>query len=77
MYTHKDLPTLRREWSSRAIHRAEAIRLVVVPDELLDALEPRFGRSNAWAVLRTEGTVFVTVDGETVSGVLDEVPFVD
>ena len=70
VYTHRPLEHVQREWASRTIHRAEDIRVVFVPPELIDPLEPTLDRNNAWQVLRTEGVVYVTAAEATYSGSL-------
>jgi uncharacterized protein YaeQ len=72
IYTHKLLDPLLTEWRSRPVHRAEHIRLLPVPRELLEALEPTFARTNTWTLLRTEGVVYVTTGERTYSGALVE-----
>ena len=72
VYTHRDLAALQKDWTSRAIHRGETIRVISVRGPLLDALEPTFDRTNVWGLVRTDGTLYVTVGDETFSGAIRE-----
>lgn len=72
IYTHRELEHLHREWSSRAIHQAETIRVVCVDTDLLAALGETFDRTNTWELLRTEGVLYVTVNGTTHSGAVQD-----
>lgn len=72
VYTHKDIDRLVADLSARRIHEAERIRIVGVPAAVLDALEARLERSNAWTLLRTDGHLYVTAGAETFEGRLDE-----
>lgn len=70
VYSHRDPVALRQAWSGTTIHRADALRLVHVDQGLVDALGERLERRNAWQILRTEGVLYVTVDGDTFEGPL-------
>lgn len=73
VWTHKDPAQLRALWaSSRAIYGADNIRVTVVPPDLLEALTARLQRTNTWAILRSEGRVYVTIGDETLAGDLVE-----
>jgi uncharacterized protein YaeQ len=68
LYTHVDLALLRREASSRAIHRGEEIAVWRVEGSFLDALEAKVDRHTKLGLLRTDGALYVTVDDKTVEG---------
>lgn len=63
--TDKDAATLRKEWGSRAIHAADAIELLILPRGFVDQLAAVLGRNEAWVVSLVEGTLSVTVRGES------------
>lgn len=77
VYTHRDLDLLRKEWASRPIHAADEIRVVVVPERFLRALEPTFERNNHWSLTRTDGQVYVMIGGDTTFGVITETGVTD
>jgi uncharacterized protein YaeQ len=68
VYTHKDIAKVTGAWVGKTIHRAERIRVVGLPAEVVQPLAERLGRSNAWSVLRTAGQLYVTAGGETFEG---------
>lgn len=70
VYSHKDVPFLVAGWEQARIHRAETIRIFQVDAALVHGLVETLTRSFSWEVLRTDGTLFVTCDGETHSGPL-------
>jgi uncharacterized protein YaeQ len=69
VFTH-DLAALRREAATRAIHKAEAIEVFHITTALLDELEPLLGRNTKLEVVRTDGELYITVDGKSLSGPL-------
>jgi len=70
LFTHSDLALLRREAASRTIHKIEAIEVWRVDPALLDALEPKIERHTTLDVLRSDGALYVTVDGTTYDSAL-------
>ncbi len=70
MFTFAPLANLRREAASRAIHKVEAIEVWHVEPSFLDALEPKLDRHTSLEILRNDGTLYVTVDGAVVEGVI-------
>ncbi len=61
VYSHRDEPALRQAWAGADVYDAESIRVIMIDPALLVALEDVFDRRNAWQVLRTENTVYVSV----------------
>lgn len=72
VYVHKALSPWLEGVRDKAVHRAEQIEVVGVPPVFLDALGERLGRSNAWAVVHTQGELFVTIGEETLQAVLSQ-----
>jgi len=68
IYTHKSVDLVLAALDHQGVHRAEEIELVAIPAELLDLLCPRLGRKNSWELLRTEDTLYLTVDDLTLEG---------
>lgn len=70
VYTHHDAG---RYWASLAgtrIHRAEALELYGLDRALLAALVERLGRRTAFELSVTEGTLYLTLGGELLTGTL-------
>lgn len=63
--TDKDAATLRKEWGSRTIHAPDAIELVILPRGFVDQLAAVLGRNESWVVSLVEGSLSVTVRGES------------
>lgn len=70
LYTHAPLVQLQREAASRAIHRVETIAVWRVEGGFLDAIDPRIERNARLELMRNDGTLYVTVGGETIEGTL-------
>jgi uncharacterized protein YaeQ len=66
VFTH-DLNALRREASARTIHKAESIDVFHLDAAFLDSLEPRFGRNTKLEIVHTDGDLYVTIDGQSLS----------
>jgi uncharacterized protein YaeQ len=77
VFTHGDLALLRREAASRAIHKVEAIEIWRIDPALLDALERKVERHTSFDVLRSDGVLYVTVDGVTYDGAITQGTLVD
>jgi uncharacterized protein YaeQ len=61
LYTAADLEALRREASTRAIHRLETIEVYRLEPAFLDALEPEIQRTTSLELVRSEGVLYVTL----------------
>jgi hypothetical protein len=57
---------LLAELDGGSVHRADEITIVAFDPEFLDALCDQLGRNNRWELLRTDGVVYVTIDGTTL-----------
>jgi uncharacterized protein YaeQ len=68
LFTHVDPMLLRREASSRAIHKVEDIEVWRFEPSFLDALEPTIERSTKLEIARSDGRVYVTVGGKVIEG---------
>jgi uncharacterized protein YaeQ len=73
VYVHKPLSPWVESLSGKGIHRADAIDVVALPLELVDTLARKVTRNGAWTIVRTEGVLYVTVDGEPFEGALQHV----
>jgi uncharacterized protein YaeQ len=68
VYTHVDPALLRREASTRAIHRLDAIEVYRFDPALLDAIERVVDRDNDLEIVRSDGRLYVTVEGSVIEG---------
>jgi len=72
IYTWVDPETLRRE--AGAVHRAAEILVLHLPEAFLEDLGERVGRRTALELLHTEGQLYATVDGETLTATIGRSP---
>jgi len=70
VYVHKPLSPWLESVRDKGVHRAEHIELIAIEPSFLDALGERLGRNNAWAVVHSEGELYVTIGEETLHGKL-------
>jgi len=68
VYTQHDPELLRKSAQTTRIHKAEAIEIYALPPEMLDALDALTSRNAKWVLVRTSGELYITVDGESVTG---------
>jgi uncharacterized protein YaeQ len=68
VYTARDLGALAT--SLHGIHRAQAVRLVGLPEAFVADLAHRLDRRNDWGLQHSEGTLYVTVGGVTCEAAL-------
>lgn len=71
LYTHRGMKLVTQELTSRRVHRLDEVDIVELPVELIAQLEERLDRRSAWTILRSDGVLYVTVGGETLSGPLN------
>ncbi len=77
LYTHVDPDLLRREVSSRVVHRVDEIDVWRFQPSFLDALEKVVDRTTKLELVRTECRLYVTVDGAIIEGDLERVTLAD
>ena len=77
IFTHVPLAVLRREASSRAIHRVEDIEVHRIEAALLDELEPRIERHTELDLVRTEGQLYLTLGSANVQGAITKESLVE
>jgi uncharacterized protein YaeQ len=71
IFTHVDLAQLQKEAASRAIHRVGEIAVFLLGPAFLDAVEARVDRNTKLELVRSDGRLYVTVDGATLDGAID------
>lgn len=77
VYTHVDPLLLRREASSRIVHKLQDIEVVRFDPLSIDAIEAKIGRSTDLEIVRNEGQLYVTVDGAVIEVHLERVNLAD
>jgi uncharacterized protein YaeQ len=70
VFTQNDPEMVLREARAKAIFKADRIELYAVPRALLDALEAKIDRHTKLELVRTDGQLYVTIDGSTIEGAL-------
>jgi uncharacterized protein YaeQ len=70
LFTHTELPLLRREAASRAIHRVETIVVQRFDPAFLDQIESGLERKANLEVVRNAGQLYVTTRGATLESAL-------
>lgn len=70
VFTQHDPRLLVKEAATRLIHKADRIEVYALPPDFLEQLGELTDRNARWTLLRTDGTLFVTVGEQTVSGAL-------
>lgn len=65
-----DVRAVKREASSRAIHKADAIDVYAVETSLLDALSDAMERNTRWELTRTGEQLYVGVAGKSHEGTI-------
>lgn len=75
VYVHKPAEPWIDQLRSATIHQPETVEIFALDPSFLDALAAEVGRVNAWALVHTEGVLYVTPSGgETVEGRLTRLP---
>jgi uncharacterized protein YaeQ len=77
VFTHVDLGLVQREANSRAIHRAESIRLFRFEPAFLDALEPKLGRNTSFELVRNSEQLYLNVSGAALESTLTSAALVE
>lgn len=76
VFTHLDPALLQREAATTRIHRASAIEVFAFDRAQIAAIAARESRTLAWEILRSDGQLYVTVDGTTIDGSLTRIELV-
>ena len=74
VYTHKDPQQLLRNLAGEKIHRAESIELYAVDRGFVRDLAAKLERRMAFSVSVAEQTVYLSIDAETMTGVITRLP---
>jgi uncharacterized protein YaeQ len=73
LYTHVDAALLRREASTRPIHKLEEIEAWRFEPSFLDTVERSLGRTTKLEIVRTDARLYVTVDAKVIEGEVERV----
>ena len=65
VYSHKGSDAILADLASGTIHKADEVVLVALDPAFVNGLAATIGKKNHWSVLRSDGELYVTVDGET------------
>ncbi len=76
VFTHVDLTLLRREAATRTIHKIEDIAVYRFEPSFLDAIEAKIGRTTKLELVRSDGQLYVTVEGATLEAELAQASLV-
>ena len=71
VYTHKDPALLLKLLAGERIHRADSLEIHAVDRELLAGMAERLDRRNAIELSVTERHLYVTMQGDTLSGAVE------
>ena len=65
---HRGAQQLAREAQRRAVHRAEALRVILLPAPLVTKIAATIDRSSSWTFVRTEDELQITLGDEGICG---------
>lgn len=74
VYTHRDPAHLQRQLAGERIHRAEALELYAFDRDLIAAIAERLDRRMTFDLSVTDRHLFLTLGGESLSGVVERFP---
>jgi len=69
--THKRPQLLLDALAGKDIHKKDAPELYALDETLVAQLDARVEKSNAWEITFSDGSIYVTVDGESCSGTME------
>lgn len=72
VYTHRDPAKVRAAWAGKRIHRAEDLRLYSFDPGFVDALAGTLDRRNTMTLSRTEGVLYVDINGTSLTSAVHE-----
>jgi len=77
VFTHHDPETLLKSLRGKHVHRADSIELYALDPSFLDALEPLTERNNTWTLARSDGDLYLTTRGQSLTTHLARRTFAD
>lgn len=73
VYCHREPRALAQAAAGVRPERLARVTMRGLPVALLDGLAERLRRTNDWGIVHTDGELYVTVDGQTLSGTIARV----
>jgi uncharacterized protein YaeQ len=70
VFAHQDPSVYLQRLAGATIHRAREIELYALSPQLIRELVPRIERRSQFALVHTEGSLYVTLDGQSFSGTI-------
>jgi uncharacterized protein YaeQ len=74
VYTHRDPAQVQRQLAGERIHKVNEIPLYAIDRELIAAFCERLERRMTFALSMTDGTLYLDVDGASLSGAVEQWP---
>jgi uncharacterized protein YaeQ len=72
VYTHRDPVSVQRLLAGTKIHRADAIPLYAIDRAFIGEIVARLDRRMKLELSITDGTLYLVIGNETVSGTVEE-----
>jgi uncharacterized protein YaeQ len=72
VYTHRDIDSLLARLAGARIHRAETLRIRAIGRDLLADLVARLDRRMSFDLAVADGSLYVTLGEETLTGAIEE-----
>lgn len=73
VYTHKEPRLIIKQLAGERIHRAEALELYAIDRELIAGVVEQLERRMKFELSVTDRHLFITIDGETISGAVERI----
>ena len=77
LFSSAPLALLRKEAATRAIHKVETIDVWRLDPAFLDALDPKISRNTKFELVRSDGQLYVTLEGGVIESTLEQCSLVD
>ena len=74
VYTHRDPAQVQRQLAGERIHKADEIPLYAIDRDLIAAFCERLERRMRFTFSVTDGTIYLDLDGTTLSGTVEQWP---
>ncbi|MCB9677621.1 MAG: YaeQ family protein [Alphaproteobacteria bacterium] len=75
VYCHRGADPWLASLAGQRVHGAASIRVVLLDPAFVETLASRLERRNAWSLSVLEDTLYVEIEGESLSTTLKRVPF--
>ena len=75
VYCHKDADSWLRGLAGHTVHESQSIALHRIERAFVDAAAEKLERRNTWALSVTEGALYLDIDGKTLEGAVERLPW--